>query len=93
VNEIELLARLGAQARDEADPTIDITRRVHERLLARKVRPVDGPLAFTALGVCSLAALAVIGMLLRAPADSVTALVELVTSGGEPELLLRLFES
>ncbi len=93
VNEIELLNRLGAQARDEADPTIDISRQVRRRLRACRVRTVDRPLAWASLTACSLAVLAVTGAILWPSAgDSVAALSELVTSGGEPEVVWRLLE-
>ncbi len=91
--EIEVLNLLGEQVRSEPDPAIDISRQVCQRLRSRKVRPVDGKLAFASLGACSLAAVAMMATLLWTPAsDSVTALAQLVTTGAEPELLQRLLE-
>jgi hypothetical protein len=93
VNEIELLKRLGDRARDEADLPIEVSRQVFQRLRTRQVRRVDSKLAFASLAACSFAIAAVIGTLFWAPAgDSVAALSEMVTMGGEPEVLLRLLE-
>jgi hypothetical protein len=93
LNEVDLLRALGAQARDEADPTIDVARQVHRRLGQRPVARLDRKWAVASLCACSIAAVAV-GMIVRSSADGdgVAALAQLVTNDSERDVLLKLVE-
>ncbi len=93
MNEVELLRRLGAQARGEVDPVIEVVRPVTQRLRRRTIQPFDRRLAFISLCACSLAAFAVGAIVLSSrETDSVSAFSQLVTNSTGPDLLLRLVE-
>ncbi len=93
MNELEWLRRLGAFARNEADPVVDLSDQVRRRLRKCGRQPVDRRLAVASLCACSIATLAVAATIFANPqGDSVTALAQMVTTSPEPETLLRLVE-
>jgi hypothetical protein len=93
MNELYLLGRLGTRSRGEAEPTIDVTARVIQRIARRRSRMIDPRLALVSVGACVLSALAIAATRPAEPAnDTLAALSEAAFNSTDPEALLRVLE-
>lgn len=93
MNELDVLGRLGAQARGEAEPKIDVAAYVIRRIARRRTRVVDLRLALVSVCACALSAVALFATRPVAPdTDTLAALSEAADNSTGPEALLRVLE-